>query len=426
MAKIVRYNGNLQAFASAAIGTERTLFGEVTQADDLTSQFTADFFRGWGIVGPSDQPTLEDFNAAMYTNGQLSAYLHQIGIAEYNAAQEYHIGSLCNVAGVVYSSLINTNVGNTPASSPAQWRELYAPATETLRGSVELATAAETIAGVSQALATHPLGVAAAITAAISASVKLPAGYIFGFKLSNNSGAPNTTLDVAAGFARSTDNTVDVTLSAGLSGILQAAGVWTAGNNQNKLDTGAKAVSTWYHTYSIRKTSDGTGDILFSLSASAPTMPSGYSGFRRIGSIRTDASGNIVAFSQLGDRFLLKTPILDVNNVTWPTGSRTLYTLTVPTGVQVLAMTNITFGTVSSVESIYVTSPDVNDLAPSITLAPLATSRAILGASTTGANQFYNETRVNTSSQIGVRSTNGTINGYIATVGWVDDRGRNS
>jgi len=122
MAKIVRYNGNLVAFASGAPGTERTIFGEVTQANDLTSQITPDFIRGWGIVGPSDQPALEDFNGAMYTHGQLLAYLHQIGVAEYNAAQEYHLGSFSNVSGVIYVSLINNNTGNAPATSPAQWR----------------------------------------------------------------------------------------------------------------------------------------------------------------------------------------------------------------------------------------------------------------------------------------------------------------
>lgn len=124
MAKIIRYNGNLVPFASASLGTERTIFGDAAQADDITSQFTPEFLRGWGIVGPSDQPTLQDFNAVSYTHGQVLAYLHQVGIAEYNAAQEYHIGSVCNVAGVMYTSLINTNVGNTPISSPSQWKPL--------------------------------------------------------------------------------------------------------------------------------------------------------------------------------------------------------------------------------------------------------------------------------------------------------------
>lgn len=146
MAKIVRYNGNLVPFASSSLGTERTIFGQVTQANDITSQYTAEFLRGWGIVGPSDQPTLQDFNAVSYTHGQILSYLHQIGMPEYNAAQEYHIGSICNVAGTLYRSLTNTNVGNTPASSPAQWRELYPLATETVRGSVQIATAAQVAA----------------------------------------------------------------------------------------------------------------------------------------------------------------------------------------------------------------------------------------------------------------------------------------
>lgn len=122
MAKITRVNGNVQAFASASVGTERTIFGEVTQSNDLTAQFSSDFLRGWGIVGPSDQPALEDFNGAMYTHGQLLAYLHQMGVAEYNATQEYHIGSVTQVSGSIYISIINNNIGNAPASSPASWK----------------------------------------------------------------------------------------------------------------------------------------------------------------------------------------------------------------------------------------------------------------------------------------------------------------
>lgn len=122
MAKIPRYDGNLKAFASEQLGNERTLFGELTFADDLTSQVTADFLRGWGIVSPSDSPSLQDFNAIGYTATQLSAYLHQMGVAEYNAEQEYYIGSIAQDGGALYISLVNANAGNDPISSPDQWR----------------------------------------------------------------------------------------------------------------------------------------------------------------------------------------------------------------------------------------------------------------------------------------------------------------
>jgi len=121
MAKITRYNGNLLAFASAATGTERTVFGDVTQADDLATNITADFLRGWGIVGVNENPTRQDFNAVAYTISQILAYLHQVGVAEYNAAQEYHTYSVTNYNGVLYFSTIDTNIGNTPGTD-ANWR----------------------------------------------------------------------------------------------------------------------------------------------------------------------------------------------------------------------------------------------------------------------------------------------------------------
>lgn len=117
MSKIARYAGNLRAFGSNAQGLERTVFGENTQADDLTSQVTAAFLRGWGIVGPSENPSMEDFNAAMYTISQFIAYQHQMGVAEWNAEQEYYVGSVCTHMGESYQSLENANIGNEPPSS---------------------------------------------------------------------------------------------------------------------------------------------------------------------------------------------------------------------------------------------------------------------------------------------------------------------
>lgn len=119
MSKIARYAGNLPAFGSGAQGLERTVFGGTTQADDLTSQVTAAFLRGWGVVGPSENPSLEDFNAAFYTVSQLIAYQHQMGVPEWEVKQEYYVGSVCSYKGELYVSLSNSNTGNEPPS--AQW-----------------------------------------------------------------------------------------------------------------------------------------------------------------------------------------------------------------------------------------------------------------------------------------------------------------
>lgn len=120
MAKITRYSGNLLAFASAALANERTVFGDtLTESDDLTANVTLDFLRGWGIVGPDESPNREDFNALAYTLSQFLAYLHQTGVAEYDAAQEYNIGSWTTDGGVLYVSLVDANIGNDPATDTA-------------------------------------------------------------------------------------------------------------------------------------------------------------------------------------------------------------------------------------------------------------------------------------------------------------------
>jgi len=102
MAKIDRYNGNLKAFASDATGTERTIFGDTAQSDELDANITADLLRGWGVVGPTFNPTKQDFNGLGFTLGQLIAYLHQQGIPEWNTSQEYYRGSVVTTLAGIY------------------------------------------------------------------------------------------------------------------------------------------------------------------------------------------------------------------------------------------------------------------------------------------------------------------------------------
>ena len=89
MAKINRYNGNVQAFGSTATGAERTVFGdELTQSDTLDNNITADYLRGWGILAPGSKPPKQFFNGIHFTQSQFVAYLHQMGVAEWNGEQE--------------------------------------------------------------------------------------------------------------------------------------------------------------------------------------------------------------------------------------------------------------------------------------------------------------------------------------------------
>ncbi len=68
----------------------------------------------------------------------------------------------------------------------------------------------------------------------------------------------------------------------------------------NGLDTGALAASTWYSVWVIWNGATPAG--LLSLSATAPTLPAGYTHKARVGWIRTDATANKwpLAFRQAG------------------------------------------------------------------------------------------------------------------------------
>jgi len=102
MSKITRYNGNVKAFASEATGTERTIFGDTAQSDSLDANITLELLRGWGVIGVESNPTKQHFNGLGFTLGQLISYLHQRGIAEWNAAQEYYAGSVVTTLAGIY------------------------------------------------------------------------------------------------------------------------------------------------------------------------------------------------------------------------------------------------------------------------------------------------------------------------------------
>jgi len=202
--------------------------------------------------------------------------------------------------------------------------------------------------------------------AALAARVEVavPKGYCSGFVLALNTAAPATTIDALPGVARGLGAPVELT--GIMSGVLQATGGWSAGSGGNKLDTGARATNSWYHVFAIRQVSSSQADLLFSLSLSAPTVPGGYDLVRRIGSIKTDEAGSIMAFNMidLGGRrkFQWVTPIMDVRQASQSTTS-VLYALSVPPGVVSVAELNAFVYANNAL--IYISSPDSADLAVS-------------------------------------------------------------
>lgn len=107
--------------------------------------------------------------------------------------------------------------------------------------------------------------------------------------------ASDTTLTLALGRARDSQNIQDIVLE-------QAVTINAAVNGINGLDTGTFAASKIYYVY-VAKDQTGlnpTGGLI-SLSAVTPTLPGNYSTFRRVGSYYVNASTHFVTMYQSGN-----------------------------------------------------------------------------------------------------------------------------
>ena len=243
-----------------------------------------------------------------------------------------------------------------------------------------------------------------------------------GLTLSNNVGDATNDIDISVGVAASEDatyaNRVMMSLTSAITKRLDAT--WVVGTNQGGLDTGSPS-NTTYHVFLIQRVDTGVVDVLFSLSATAPTLPTSYTKQRRIGSILREG-GAIVAFSQDGDEFLRSASKLDID-VTNAGTSAVSRTLSVPLGIKVRAIVNVLATHVGTNFFVYLSSLDQSDEAASETSA--ITNHGSSNASDpTEAAQF--KLRTNTSAQVRTRqNTSGAGDIFrMATVGWWDRRGK--
>jgi len=240
-------------------------------------------------------------------------------------------------------------------------------------------------------------------------------GYLGGLTLSNDATA--TKLDISAGEATSDDAATRMIL--GSAWVKSLGSTFTSGAGNGGLDTGAVAASTWYHVFLISDSTGLTTDILFSTSLS-PSMPSGFTKKRRIGSIRTNGSSQIISFTQNGDLFLLANSVSgtwDQSNIaTSSTGA--LVTLNVPPGVQVRALIFVASIITTASYSLQSTFQTTNP----------ATGIWNFGLPA-GSGQYppggQLEVLTNTIAQISVASNANYANGFfLSTLGWTDTRGR--
>lgn len=117
--------------------------------------------------------------------------------------------------------------------------------------------------------------------------------------------APHENLGITRPSAATLTITADKLVAANTNGrkaVLSSVNVTVnmASAGANGLDTGAEAASTWYHAWVIWNGTTVSG--LFSLSATAPTLPSGYTHKAYCGADYNNSSSNLLEIEQRGGR----------------------------------------------------------------------------------------------------------------------------
>lgn len=234
--------------------------------------------------------------------------------------------------------------------------------------------------------------------------------------IANNVTDANNDIDFSAGNFQFSDGTGIASLSA-LTKRLDAS--WAVGTNQGGLFSGAKANSTWYHCFAIYNPTSGITDCGFDTSVSAANIPSGYTKYKRVGSIKTNSSGNIISFYQRGKNFYWANRVFDVSISTTYT-SYTNSVLSVPPVDSIEAKIQVYFKVSDDVGTCY------GLICPSFDLSSVGTSNFNLFSydNITEVEGTLSEflLATNSSSQIRInfnRSVGCVF--YLFTIGWVDN-----
>lgn len=230
-----------------------------------------------------------------------------------------------------------------------------------------------------------------------------------GFRLTN---AADTANDITIGpGACASDDAAPVLISLTTAITKRLDAAWAAGNNNGGLDTGAVATDSSYHLWAIRNPTSGVVDVLFSVSASAPTMPAGYTQKCYLWPVLR-LSSVLRQFVHQGNYFLL-TGNVPTANTPIGTSAALLRLPNVPAGVNLEVDFDACIFSSGANLHAYFSSPLANDNTP----APATYSSLVTpGAAAYASGRFTLIT--NTSAQIRHRGSAAISNFTALPIGY--------
>lgn len=124
----------------------------------------------------------------------------------------------------------------------------------------------------------------------------------------NNTGTPNSKVDFTVAEIVAKDASGNAVSGANLSTTID---ITVTGANGR--DAGSESATTWYYIYWIYNPTTTTWAGLLSTSATAPTMPSGYTYKVLIGAVYNDGSSNFVKFTQFDREVTIAPQVIFTN-----------------------------------------------------------------------------------------------------------------
>lgn len=231
-----------------------------------------------------------------------------------------------------------------------------------------------------------------------------------GLVLSNNTTDAVNDIDISAGSCVSDDGTTIMTLAANIT--IETDAVFDGTGNKG-LDTGAAGDNT-YHVWVVNNPSTGATRAIASLSVSAPTLLSGWTKKKCIGSI-VRSGGTILAFKQTGNIFNYDVPRQFITGSTNSSTSAANVSALCPTGLKLQILATGSFDG-SVIGGAFFYDPDQTGAAPSA-----GTGRISVGSGVSGGGGAFTCV-TNASGEVRWVSSHASRTTNHSIMGWVDPR----
>lgn len=275
----------------------------------------------------------------------------------------------------------------------------------TTAGDILYATGAGVLARAGIGTAGQVLSVNAGATA--PAYISALNSRIYGNTYANSAVDATNDIDIAAG------GCIDATGAYWMQGgaiTKQLDAAWAVGTNQGGLDTGSIGNSDYY-IWRIGRSDTGVVDALFSLSATAPTMPANYDFKRLVGWFKR-VGATIVGFKTFeieggGIQMNWNAPTADINLSNTLTTSRRTDAVKVPLNFSVQANLSVILFDASAVAQVKIMCPDETD-------AAVSGSNCNANIVTTSVQSAYQMSiRTSSTGTIAARTNLATVDSYV-------------